>query len=305
MPHFKSLSSGDSINIIAPASAAPVDRLNNGLEWIHQQGYQAHLPKDLLKPRLFFASPLENQVRHVKEAFKSDALVLWCLRGGYGSARLIPYLEKLKKPVQKKLLIGFSDITALHLYLGQKWGWPTIHGRVLTQMDPKAKRRPDLKMYRQLLDGKIKSLTYSGLVPMNDAAKKSRTVSGPVTGGNLRLLECSIGTGWELEARGKILFLEDVGERGYSVHRMLVHLTQAGLLEGVRAIVLGDFTEGLETDGKDRTREALQAFADESSIPVLRGMPCGHGEKNHPLPFHTKATLKLGKRGVLKVATGF
>jgi muramoyltetrapeptide carboxypeptidase len=304
MPHFKALSSGDTINVIAPASAAPLDRLNNGLNWMSEHNYEVHLPKDLLKPKLFFASPLKNQLRHIEEALLSEAQTLWCLRGGYGSARLIPYLEKMKKPRQKKMLVGFSDITALHLYFTQRWNWPTIHGRVFTQMDLKSKR-PDLKLYHDLLRGKLKSVSFSKLIPMNDAARKARTLKGKVTGGNLRILECSIGTSWELEASGKILFLEDVGERGYSVHRMLVHLAQAGLLVGVKAIVLGDFTEGLEKDGTDRTDEALQAFANEVNIPVLKGMPCGHGDKNHPLPFNTPATLILGKTGTLKVETGF
>ena len=295
--------SGEAINIIAPASAAPLERLNIGLDWLEKQEFAPHIPKDLLKPKLFFASPLKTQVEHIKKAFKSPTQTLWCLRGGYGSARLIPYLMKMKKPKTPKLLVGFSDITALHLFVTQRWGWPTLHGRVLTQMN--SKRHKDLAIYARLLRGEIKSLSYPRLKPMNEAARRSKTLHGKVTGGNLRLLECSIGTAWELEARGKILFLEDIGERGYSIHRMLVHLTQSGLLEGVKAIVLGDFSEGEEPDGKDRTWEALQSFANEITIPVLKGMPCGHGEKNQPLPFNTKASLRLGKNAELKVATGF
>lgn len=299
---FKKLAPQDSIAVIAPASAAPLERLNRGLDWYVKHRFNLSLPKDLLRPKLFFASPLDNQVRHIIQALHSDSPIIWCLRGGYGSARLIPYLEELKKPTQKKLLIGFSDITALHLYLGQKWGWPTLHGRVLTQMGD---AHADRVLYKKLLAGELKEVRFKGLVPMNAAAKKVKSIKGTVTGGNLRLLECSIGTAWELEARGKILFLEDVGERGYSIHRMLVHLTQAGLLEGVKAVVLGDFTEGEEKDGTDRTREALEAFAAEAQFPVLRGMPCGHAAKNHPLPLHTPATLRLGRRGELSVKTGF
>lgn len=299
---WQKLTEADSIHIIAPASAAPLERLNKGLDWLSKQGFNPLLPHDLLKPRLFFASPLKNQVAHIKAAFKSPTQTLWCLRGGYGSARLIPYLMKLKKPSRPKLLIGFSDITALHLFINQRWGWPTIHGRVLTQLGFANK---DNSLYGQLLRGELKSLTYPRLKPMNAAARKSKVIKGKITGGNLRLLECSIGTAWEMEAQGKIVFMEDVGERGYSIHRMLVHLSQAGLLQGVKAIVLGDFTDGQEADGKDRTWEALQSFADETNIPVLKGMPCGHGKNNHPLPFNTKATLRLGKNAELKVETGF
>ena len=92
------LTADSQIDIIAPASAAPIEKLNRGLEWLHKHDFNVHLPKDLLKPRLFFAAPLENQVKHMKDALASSSQVLWCLRGGYGSARLIPYLQKMKKP---------------------------------------------------------------------------------------------------------------------------------------------------------------------------------------------------------------
>ncbi len=290
------------IHVVAPASAAPIQRLNTGLDWLEKMGHQVELPKDLMKPRLFFAAPLKTQVDLFKQSFKSKAKVLWCLCGGYGSARLIPYLEKMKPLKQNKMFIGYSDITALHLYFTQVWKWKTIHGRVLTSLDGEA-NYPDLKLYQELLEGSLKEITYPKLTAMNEAAKKKQTLKGVVTGGNLRLLECSIGTAWELEAQGKILFLEDIGERGYAIHRMLLHIAQAGLLEGVKAIVLGDFTEGLEPDGSDRKMEALKAFAEEIEIPVFSGMPCGHGEKNWPLPFNTPATLVCGAKGVLTVTT--
>ncbi len=291
----------NKISIIAPASAAPLKNLNQGLDWLNQNDLEFDLPKNLLKPKLFFASSVETQVDHIKQALKSEAEYLWCLRGGYGSARLIPFLEKMKKPKNKKTLMGFSDITALHLFFNQVWKWPTLHSRVLSQMDPQNPHE-DNKQYQNFFAGKLKSVEYKGLIPFNAAAKKNSEISATLTGGNLRILETSIGTSWELKADNKILFIEDVGERGYSIHRMLTHLAQAKIINSkVKAIILGTFTEGLEKDGTDRTQEALKAFALESNIPFYTGLPCGHGPINYILPFGTKAVLNTGVRAKLKV----
>lgn len=289
------------IAIIAPASAAPLNKLNKGLDWLDQQNLLFHLPQDLLKPKLFFASSLENQLEHIQHALASDADYLWCLRGGYGSARLLPFLDKMKKPKKKKILLGFSDITALHLFFNQKWKWNSIHSRVLSQMDAQAPHA-DNNQYEKFFKNKLESVHYKGLLPLNASAKKKSLITGSVTGGNLRILETSLGTSWQLKADHKILFLEDVGERGYALHRMLTHLKQANVLnKKVKAVILGSFTEGLEKDGSDRTQEALKAFALESPIPFYSGMPCGHGAENYLLPFGTKAVLTTGAKAHLKV----
>lgn len=291
----------NKISIIAPASAAPLKSLNQGLDWLNQNDIDFDLPKNLLKPKLFFASSVETQVEHIQHALKSEAEYLWCLRGGYGSARLIPFLEKMKKPKNKKTLMGFSDITALHLFFNQVWKWPTLHSRVLSQMDPQNPHEDDVQ-YEKLFSGTLASVEYKGLVPFNAAAKKKQVITSTLTGGNLRILETSIGTSWQLKADNKILFIEDVGERGYSIHRMLTHLEQAQVLnKKVQAVILGTFTEGLEKDGTDRTQEALKAFAHESSIPFFTGLPCGHGPINYLLPFGTKAQLSIGTKAKLRV----
>jgi muramoyltetrapeptide carboxypeptidase len=286
------------IDVIAPASAAPVFKLNKALDWLELNEFEANLPSDLLKPKLFFASSLENQVKHIKSAIYSSSEFLWCLRGGYGSARLIPYLEKLKKPKTKKVLVGFSDITALHLFFIQKWGWKTIHGRVLSQMDPQNPKK-DYAQYKSLFERSLKHVQYNQLKCLNVAAKSKNLIKGKIIGGNLRILETSIGTKWQLNADNKILFLEDVGERGYSIHRMLLHLEQAGVInKKIKAVLLGSFSEGEEKDGSDRTQEALISYFKNSGIPVYKNTPCGHGEENFILPLNSPAEITVNKSKV-------
>jgi muramoyltetrapeptide carboxypeptidase len=300
------LTPGDTVHVIAPASNSPLNKLQDGLRWIEGIGLRPHVPLDIIQTDLFFAAPLSAQLLHMRAALESEAKAIWCLRGGYGSMRLIPHLMKMKKPKRPKLFIGFSDITALHLFFSQEWNWPVIHGRTVSQMSPELGKTPDRQLLKKIIFGKVQSFTFKGLSPMNPAAEKSRLIKGKITGGNLRILQSSLGTNWELSSKGKILFIEDVGERGYSIDRMLEQLVQAEIINrGVKAIVFGDFTEGHEKDGRDLTWNALQSFAERVPYPVLRGLPAGHGlESNFPVPFNTDCELETGKRGYLTCTFG-
>lgn len=292
------LQRGDRIDIIAPASHAPQENLDQGRDWLISLGLIPRIPLDLISPDVFFASTLESQVEHLKEALYSNSKAIWCLRGGYGSMRLIPYLNKWKAPKKPKLLIGFSDITSLHLFLNQTWNWPTLHARVLSQMTQDTQKLPDVREIEKILFGKIRSKTFKNLTPLNQAAKEIRTLSGKILGGNFRIIQSSLGTDWELKAKGKIVFLEDVAERGYSVDRMFEQLIQAKMIhKGLKAMIIGDFTGGHEKDGTNLINVALRRFAERVEYPVIMGLPCGHDpHKNFALPFNTKVEILTGKK---------
>lgn len=300
------LNPGDIVDIIAPASHSPVNRLEDGIRWVESAGLHPRVPADIINTDLFFAAPLEVQLGHLKNALYSDSKAIWCLRGGYGSMRLVPHLLKLKPPKKPKLFIGFSDITSLHLFFSQNWKWPVIHGRTISQMNPEHSESADRKSLREIIFGRKLEIQFKNLVPLNDHAREKREVKGSITGGNLRIVQSSLKTAWELKAKGKILFLEDVGERGYSVDRMLEQMIQAKIIDkGLKAIVFGDFTEGLEKDGRDLTPEALERFAKRVPYPVLKGLPAGHGhEFNYPVPFNTDCELLLGKKPSLSCLYG-
>lgn len=301
MSKWSYLKRGDIIDVVAPASPSPRANLEAGVQWIEENGFVPRVPSNLIKGDLFFAGPLNEQLEILKAAIYSDSKMIWSLRGGYGSMRLIPHMLKWKKPKQTKLFMGFSDVTALHLFFGQNWGWPTIHGRNASAMSLE-KTFKDRKEVPSILLGEKENLVFKNLKPLNDLAKQAARIKGQITGGNLKLLQTSVGTNWELDARGKILFMEDVGERGYALDRMLEQLWQAGILnKGPRALVLGDFIDGTEKDGRDLTGVALKRFSDRAPYPVFKGIKCGHGDINFSLPFHTNAELS---KGTLTVETG-
>jgi muramoyltetrapeptide carboxypeptidase len=301
MKNWSYLNRGDVIDVVAPASPSPREAMENGIRWIEEQGFVARVPENIIKGDVFFAAPLKDQLEQLRMAIYSDSKMLWSLRGGYGSMRLIPHMRKWKKPKTTKIFMGFSDVTALQLFLTQEWGWPVLHGRNVSAMNPD-KTSKDRKEVFDILTGKKDELVYKNLKPMNELARKMKTIKATVAGGNLKLLQTSIKTSWELDGRGKILFMEDIGERGYAVDRMLEQLWQAGIInKGPRAIVFGDFIEGEEKNGRDLTGVALSRFAERAPYPVFKGLKCGHGDVNFTLPFHTPAVLSGGN---LTVSTG-
>jgi muramoyltetrapeptide carboxypeptidase len=300
------LRAADVVDVIAPASHSPADKLEAGITWVEQTGLVPRVPADIIKTDVFFAAPLELQLSHLRAALASDSRAIWCLRGGYGSMRLIPHLLKQVPPKKPKLFIGFSDITALHLFFTQNWNWPVIHGRTISQMHPDFSRTPDRKLLAEIIFGRKQEHTFRGLVPLNAAARICCEIHGTITGGNLRILQSSLGTSWQLRARGKILFIEDVAERGYSVDRMLEQLIQARIIDkGLKALVFGDFTEGREKDGSELISVALERFAQRVHYPVLRGLPAGHErDTNFPVPFNTPCVLTLGRSAKLSCSYG-
>jgi len=304
--HWRALVPGDIIDIVAPAFACPPEALQKAADFVRQLGYIPRIPEDMIQPDLFFSNNDEKRFQHLQHAlFAEDSKAVWCLKGGYGSPRLIPFLDKLSPPKHPKLFIGFSDITALHLFLGQRWHWATLHGRALFQFckeTPLPKEAAD--ELQMIITGKKASVEYHEMKAMNKSALKKNKIESEICGGNLCLLQTSIGTSWQLDATGKILFIEDVGERGYQVDRMLEQMRQAGLFDKILALMIGDFTEGNEPNGANYINQVLQRFADTMTIPVIRIAGIGHGAVNHPLPLGTASQLGLGEAPKLTCHSG-
>ena len=150
---------------------------------------------------------------------------------------------------------------------------------------------------------KKKSVHYK-LKPLNSVAKKSKKMKGSVVGGNLVTLQSSLGTSFELQSKGKILFFEDIGERAYRGSRILEHMGQLNFFKGARAVVLGQFTGGREPQGKSLVPELLKTFAQSQKIPIFSGLKAGHGKNQHPVPLNTQAELQCGLNPYVEIHTG-
>src|SRR5690606_34603691 len=138
-----------------------------------------------------------------------------------------------------------SDITALNIFLVQQWHWATLHASLaIDYLAPES-----IALLKQVLLGEINHLVFTGVEPLNALATQDQLIEGVITGGNLTLVQTSIGTAWQLNTQDKILLLEETNERGYRVDRMLEHLYQTKLFAQAKAVILGDFIKGEEPDG--------------------------------------------------------
>lgn len=286
------------ILLIAPGSGTAPEKIFF-LKEIHD--LNIIVPENVLTEAIaFHANSDEGRFEALKSALNTNnpTTLLWSLRGGYGSARLIEHLKKMPKPKTQKIVIGYSDMTALHLFLSQKWGWKTIHGAMLIDLlndkkDPlNFQKIADLLTNSDTLTQKNVQIEINNLQPLNESARKLLSTQGVLTGGNLTMVQTSIGTNWEIITKNKILFFEDEGEKGYRIDRALHQLKQAGLLDGVKAIVFGEFTA---TD--EFAPLALQRFAQETQIPIFKTDEFGHGVKNYPLIYNAKSKIEKSKDG--------
>ncbi len=305
---WSALRKGDVVDVIAPASAclkseAPISAIK---ELLISWGLVPRMPDDIFGVDLLCANTDAKRFEFLKDALlNNESRAIWCLRGGYGSMRLIPQLDNLQlKNLPAKLFIGMSDITVLHLFLRQHFQWATLLGPSVRQVTDKGVEEENIQELKAIMFGQQESLSYN-LIAMNEFGAKKQLLQAPIIGGNLCLVQTSIGTSWQADPRNKILFVEEVNERGYRVDRMLEHLQQAGIFKDVVAILFGDFTGGLEPNGESLIEPVLKRFAESCDFPVLRCPGIGHGKFNRVLPLGSNTQLKLGEVATITVDAGF
>lgn len=296
------LKPGDLVDVISPGSGSRIEDVEASLALLEAWGLKTRLSKETFSSHPFHSNEDGVRFQLLRKAFWArDSKAIWCLRGGYGANRLLPKLWKLKPPVHPKILIGYSDITSLHSFLNQKWKWPSFHGPLLESLISGRLSPAQVEECREIVFAEKRELQFQ-LRPMNPSAKKIKSLKAPLAGGNLVVIESALGTPYSWNFKNKILFLEEVGERGYRIDRMLEHLVQSGAFQGCKALVFGDFLYGDERDGKNFVQYALERFAANHRIPCFSGLEAGHGENNRMIPLGPLAMLT---KESLKVSTGF
>ncbi|HTX25364.1 MAG TPA: LD-carboxypeptidase [Steroidobacteraceae bacterium] len=297
------LQPGDIVDVVAPGFRCSAESLARGVEFLRGLGLEPRVPRSLFGADVLCANSDRARFEHLRRAlYASDSRCLWCVRGGYGAMRLVARLIKLAPPPRRKLFIGYSDATTLHYLLNHHWRWPSLHGPLLDRLGSGSVPDEELEELKAVLLGGKDHVEFAGLTPLNAAARARRLVRSRLFGGNLTVLQTTLGTALQRRPR-QILFLEDVGERGYRVDRMLQHLAQAGALRNLEAVVLGAFTGGQEPDGRTLVPQVLERFAREQRFPVLKGMDAGHGALQRPVFFNTPVELTCGANPRLSIAS--
>lgn len=303
---FSALKPGDIVDVVAPASKCSVAELNAGLRHIKKLGLIPRVPAGIFGKSVLFSNSDKKRLEQFKRAvYARDSKMIWCVRGGYGAIRLMPEILKWKKPATGKIFLGYSDVSTLHQHFNQKWKWPTLHGPLIDRFGRETTPAKEIRELTAILFGRKNEVVFQNLKPLNALARKAKTIKGPVWGGNVATLQSSLGTAAAFKGRGGILFFEDTGERPHRMDRMLTHMLQAGVFEGCKAIVLGDFMLAKPIDRRHLWQDVFARFAAEIKVPLLKGIPAGHNPKlQRPVPFHTPAVLKIGAHATLTIDTG-
>lgn len=299
MNSWTPLKPGDLVDIVSPGSASDAKKVAAALKVLTGWGLRVRFPKNSIKTFLYHAHEDARRLELLKNALTAgDSQAVWCMRGGYGSNRLMGELARLKKPKRAKLFVGLSDVTSIHVFLNSEWGWKTLHGPVLERLGKGDLGERGKKEIHALAFGEQSEVEFR-VKPVNAAARRAKNLRGEIVGGNLMTLQSTIGTKIHLETKGKLLFLEEVAERGYRVDRMLYHLRDAGCFKGVRGIFLGEFLGGDEPGGAGNyVQAALKRFAADMDVPMYAGLPVGHGFEQRTLPFGARASLQGTKLSV-------
>lgn len=294
MIEAKKLNKGDKVALIGTSGIIQEDRLRDGIEFVKKLGLNPIVGDSCRGRYGYLSGSDELRAEDFNRFFKDEKIKgVFCMRGGYGASRILDFLdyEEIKK--NPKIFIGYSDITALHLVLNQKCKLITYHSPMPSSEFYKNVDEHTLNSFLDnIMDGRESSLNRK----LIENSEKEKIVTlipgiaqGELIGGNLTLIASLMGTPYEIETKGKILFLEDIDEEPYRIDRMLTQLRLAGKFQNAAGIILGAFTNCVAKN-PEKSLTLEEVIADtlfSSKKPIMKNIIAGHC-----LP---SLTLPLGK----------
>jgi muramoyltetrapeptide carboxypeptidase len=307
------------VAVIAASSAVPQVELAMGVEHLRSAGIEVELAENCAAQHFVFAGTDRERADALYAAACSDRYdALWCACGGYGATRLLPILQNLtdEKGIPPfKRLIGFSDSTAIMSFARTRWNWKTIHAPMLVSTSLHVL---DEESLRAIATGITLPEPWGTWQLKWIAAPPAQPIEAELIGGNLAVWTAMTGTPFSESARGKFLLLEDIEEIPYRIDRLTTQLRCSGRLEGVAAIVLGTFTNcddrvsmvmrSAESSERVPLRksyaidEALAIIFGDLGMPVVSGLPVGHGFNSTAVPLGARYRLDAG--GTLRYVAG-
>jgi muramoyltetrapeptide carboxypeptidase len=298
------LNKGDLIGIISPASTPDdLTRIDKGVQYLEKLGYRTEVAPNVGKVRGYLAGHDDQRLYDLHYMFrKKDVKAIFCVRGGYGSPRLLDKIDFKLIAKNPKIFVGYSDITVLHLALLKKTGLITFAGPMVATDFGK----DEVSTYTE--EHFWKTITTSkkigNIVPPGEdklfSLNKGKA-KGELTGGNLALMMSLAGTPLFPELKGKILMIEDIGEQPYRVDRLVNQLKLMGAFKQLKGIILGAFTDCLEPDFTKRTltlNEVIEDYFEKLSIPVIYNFPHGHINDLVTVPFGIDVSINASKHTV-------
>ena len=283
-----SIQKGDTIAILATARKNIDDNLKTTIDLLHHWGLEVVIGKSIGLDNNQLAGTDAQRAEDFQEQLDNPNIkAIWCVRGGYGTVRMIDLLDFTKFKQNPKWIVGFSDVTVMHSYLN-KINIASIHGLMPVTVE---KASPEsIESLRKALFGE--SLKYE--IPF-EAANRLGTAKGEIVGGNLSILYSLMGSNAQIDCKGKILFMEDLDEYLYHIDRMMMALKRCGYFENLNGLIIGSMTKMKDNDipwGKN-ANQIIEDVTKEYSFPILYNFPAGHIQNNSPLIFGKQVSLEL------------
>ena len=307
----KVLMPGATIGLITPAT--PVtnpDTLANAYRALKYFGFKVKVGKNVAKRTGYFGSPVEGRVEDLHAAFRDTEVdAVFAMRGGYGAQQLLDKIDYDLIRKNPKVFLGYSDITALHLAFNKHAGLVTFHGpNMLSEFTGYTQSNFKRALFDAKPLGELSNPPETNLIRPSHPLRTivSGKATAPIIGGNLTLISTLMGTPYEIDCRGKILLIEDVGEEPYRMDRMLMQLQLAGKFKDAVGIIVGECVDCKPSDYKPSIGsnfslgEVLDAILGKLTIPVFYGLTFGHTDDQLTLPMGIVAEMDAD-RGILVI----
>jgi len=287
------LEAGARVAVVAPASPPrDLQALEKGIVRLEKAGLQVERGRTLTAQHGYLAGSDALRAEELNHYLRQrDISAIFCARGGYGCLRLLPLLDYEAAARMPKLIIGYSDITALHLALLARAGVPGLSGPMVAIDWPILDIETETRFWELARGAAPDPLQLVGQATLQ--VLRPGKAEGPLIGGTLSVLVRLLGTPYLPELTGAILFLEDVGEAPYRIDGMLAQLRLAGVLDRLSGVVLGQFTACYPTSESPSLtlNEVLEDYFGQAPYPVVFGFPYGHQPQKNTLPIGTRARL--------------
>ncbi len=285
-----SLKKGDTIGIVAPAGRIDKNIVEQAAKRIETFGYKVKFADHLNLHHYNFSSSDENRKNDLQAMLDDGEIkAILCTRGGYGVIRIIDQIDFTEFKTNPKWVIGFSDITVLHAAI-QKYGITSIHGPMCKSFLNYTDTGIDIDVLFSFLEGESPEYIINPF-PMN----RIGSASGELIGGNLSLLQAVRGTKFDIDTKGKILFIEDLSEYLYHLDRVMYNFKLSGVFENLAGLLVGQFTDmkDNETPFGETIEEIILKSVADYHFPVAFNFPAGHIETNFPLILGDKVELQV------------
>lgn len=288
------LKDGDTVGIVAPAGKFLKESLDRAINTIRSWGFQVVLGKNILSTShtYFSGSDRERLLDFQEMLDRDDVRAVFCARGGYGTTRILDQVDFSSFLRNPKWIVGFSDITALHLRLHQL-GVESIHGPMSLHFFKPEYAESVRRLKNLVMGGEETIATHSTSV------NRLGFGTGEVIGGNLSLLTDALGTPTSPDTTNKILIVEEVGEYKYKIDRMFTQLKRAGKLDQLSALIIGHMTDIKDADPGfgESIEEIIMSKVKEYAYPVVFNFPSGHEAPNLPWKYSAQGNLSVTEEG--------